>query len=146
MTKVRALFEPMPLAEMREKKAKFTSVKQVIAATGVKISAPDIDKVIAGMPLLSAKTQEDIEKAKDLVQKEVQEVLIETGMEGIVIKADNIGSLEAMIKILKEKNAMIRNASIGNITKKDIADAESNFEKDPLNSAILGFNIKLPID
>ena len=90
--------------------------------------------------------QEDIEKAKDSVQKEVEEVLIETGMEGIVIKADNIGSLEAMIKILKEKNVMIRNASIGHITKKDIADAESNFEKDPLNSAILGFNSKLPED
>jgi translation initiation factor 5B len=146
VTKVRALFEPMPLVEMREKKAKFNSVKQVVAATGVKISAPEIDKVIAGMPLLSAKTPEDIEAAKDLVQKEVQEVLIETGMEGIVIKADNIGSLEAMIKILKEKNVMIRNASIGHITKKDIADAESNFEKNPTNSVILGFNSKLPED
>lgn len=144
VTKVRALFEPAPLAEMREKKAKFKSVRQVSAATGVKISAPDVEEVIAGMPLIAAKKEEEIEKAKEQVQKEVADVLIETGQEGIVVKADNIGSLEALIKLLKDKNMLIRNASIGSITKKDIADAESNFEKDPLKSVILGFNVSLP--
>ena len=146
VTKVRALFEPMPLAEMREKKAKFSSVKEVTAATGVKISAPDVEKAIAGMPVIAVQTKEEIEKAKESVQNEVAEVLIETEKEGVVIKADNIGSLEALIKLLKEKEITIRNASIGNITKKDIADAESNFEKDPLQSAILGFNVSVPED
>src|SRR3989344_2863608 len=144
VTKVRALFEPMPLAEMREKKAKFSSVKEVTAATGVKISAPDVEKAIAGMPVIAVQTKEEIEKAKESVQNEVADVLIETEKEGVVIKADNIGSLEALIKLLKEKEITIRNASIGNITKKDIADAESNFEKDPLQSAILGFNVSVP--
>ena len=35
----------------------------------------------------------------------------------------------------------IRKASIGNITKKDYTEAESNYEKDPLISVILGFNV-----
>jgi translation initiation factor 5B len=62
-----------------------------------------------------------------------------------VIKADTLGSLEALIKLLKEKEITIKKASIGNITKKDIADAEANYEKDPLMTVILGFNVKSEI-
>ncbi|MBD3313770.1 translation initiation factor IF-2 [Candidatus Woesearchaeota archaeon] len=146
VTKVRALFEPMPLSEMREKKAKFRSVKEVKAATGVKISAPDVEEAIAGMPVVAVGEQQDTDEIIHDVQKTVGEVLIEKGSEGVVIKADNIGSLEALVQLLKEKDIAIRKASIGNITKKDIADAESSFEKDPLQSAILGFNVMVPED
>lgn len=144
--KVRALFEPMPLQEMREKKTKFQSVKQVSAATGVKISAPGTEDVIAGMPLRAVERAEDIEKVQEEIQNEVADIFIETEAEGIVLKADNLGSLEALIHLLKGKNIPIRNASIGNITKKDIANAESNFDKDPLKSVILGFNVSISED
>jgi len=77
------------------------------------------------------------------VQAEVESVVVETDDEGIVIKADNLGSLEAMINLLKAKGVPIRKATIGNVSKKDIADAESNFEQDPLLSVILGFNISV---
>ncbi len=145
VTKVKALFEPMPLAEMRDKKAKFKAVEEVSAATGVKISAPELDGVIAGMPLRSCLVSE-VEKVKQEIKKEVEEVLIETDKQGIVIKADSLGSLEALIKILKEKNIEIKKASIGNISKKDISDAEASFEKEPLQAAILGFNVELMQD
>lgn len=141
-TKIKALFEPMPLAEMRDKKAKYKSVKKVSAATGVKIAAPELDKVVAGMPLRSCSPSE-IEKVKEEIKKEVEEVIIETDKNGIVIKADSLGSLEALIKILREKNIEIKKASIGNITKKDISDAETSYEKDQLQSVVLGFNVKL---
>ena len=141
-TKVKALFEPLPLAEMRDKKAKFMSVKGITAATGVKISAPELDKVVAGMPLRSCEPGE-VQKIKEEIKKEVEEVLIETDKQGIVIKADSLGSLEALIKILKEKNIEIKKASIGNISKKDISDAETSYEKSPLQSVILGFNVGL---
>ena len=141
-TKVKALFEPMPLTEMRDKKARFKTVKQVMAATGVKISAPELDKVVAGMPLRSCLPGE-IEKVKEEIKKEVEEVVIETDKQGIVIKADSLGSLEALVKILKEKNIEIKKASIGSISKKDISDAEINYEKEPLQSAVLGFNVEL---
>ena len=144
-TKVKALFEPMPLAEMRDKKAKFKAVEEASAATGVKISAPELDGVIAGMPLRSCLVSE-VEKVKQEIKKEVDEVLIETDKQGIVIKADSLGSLEALIKILKEKNIEIKKASIGNISKKDISDAEASFEKEPLQAAILGFNVELMQD
>ena len=144
-TKVKALLEPIPLADMKDKKTKFVSVKKVSASSGVKISAPDIENVVAGMPLRSC-SQNEVEKVKEEIKKEVEEVIIETDAQGIVIKADSLGSLEAMLKLLKEKNIQVKKASIGDISKKDISDASTSYEKDPLHSAILGFNVQLMPD
>ncbi|MBR9683357.1 translation initiation factor IF-2 [Candidatus Woesearchaeota archaeon] len=142
-TKVRSLLEPMPLMEMREKKAKFKRVNEVFAATGVKISAPNLNEAIAGMPIRSCDVSE-VEKVKEELQQEVEAVLIETEKEGIVVKADSLGSLEALIVMLKEKGVLISFASIGNITKKDISKAESG--SDIFNKMILGFNVKMTAD
>ena len=145
VTKVKALLEAMPLSEMRDKKAKFKPMKEITAAAGIKISAPDLDNVVAGMPLRSC-LPDEVERIKEEVKKEVEEVLIETDKQGIVIKADSLGSLEALIKLLREKNIEIKKASIGNISKKDISDAEISYEKDPLQSVVLGFNAELMPD
>jgi len=142
ITKVKALLEPAPLSEIRDKKSKFKQSNEVYAAVGVKISAVDIDNVVAGMPIRSCKKQ-DIKKVGQEIQKEVSEVVIETEKEGVIVKSDALGSLEALSKLLKDEGIVIRKAGIGNISKNDIASAESSFEKDPINSAILGFNVQL---
>ena len=139
VTKVRALFQPAPLAEMRDKKTKFTSVNEVIAASGVKIAAPNIEGAVAGMPLRGA-TEDTIDAIKEEVQQEVQSAFIETDANGIIVKADSLGALEAIANILREKNVSIQRASIGDISKKDISDAEAN--NDPMHAIILGFNVK----
>ncbi len=135
VTKVRALFSYAPLKDM--KKAKFNPINQIHAATGIKIVAPNLKEVIPGMPLRVA--NKNLEQAKEEIQKEVSEVLIETEKEGIITKADSLGSLEALTNLVKEKNIKIKRASIGQITKKDITEALS--EKNPLNKVILGFNV-----
>lgn len=145
VTKIKALFEPMPLAEMRYKKAKFNPVDGVVAATGVKISAPDIQEVVAGMPLRSC-SEENVEKVKKEIQKEVEEVVIETDKTGVVVKADSLGSLEAVANLLREKGIAMKKVSIGNITKKDISDAEANYDKDSTQAVILGFNVSVSSD
>ena len=145
VTKIRVLLEPSPLAEMRDKKTKFSPVTQVSAATGVKISAPEIEEVVAGMPIRSC-SKEDIEKVKEEIQKEVNEVIIETDQKGIVVKADSLGSLEALTGILREKGIPIKRASIGNITKKDITEVKTNYAEDPLQSVILGFNVSSDLE
>lgn len=145
VTKVKALFVPELLKEMRDVKGKFISVKNVTAATGVKIAAPDIDTVIAGMPLAEA-TPETLKKVKEDIQKEINEVVVETDAEGIVIKADTLGSLEALLVLLKQKNVRIKRATIGAISKKDIMDAEASYEKHPEHAVILGFNVSLDKD
>ncbi len=139
VTKVKGLFMPAPLTEMRDKKSKFKTVKEVSAANGVKIIVIDIEEATSGMPLLGV--DRNTEKIKEQVKKEIQEVIVKTDKQGVIIKADSLGSLEALITLLKEKNIPIKKASIGPITKKDISDAEANLEKDPLHAVILGFNI-----
>jgi translation initiation factor 5B len=146
MTKVRGLFEPRQLSDMRDQKTKFQSMKQVVAAAGVRIAAPNIEEVIAGMPFISVVNPKEADDAAKELQKEVAEIVMQTDKEGLVVKADTIGSLEALVKLLKDKGISIRKATVGNITKKDITDAESNYEKDPLESAILGFNVELDKD
>ncbi len=144
VTKVKALFEPAPLSEMSDRKAKFIPIQKAVASTGVKIAANDIDDAMAGMPI--RESFEDLKLIEDEIIQEVGEVIIETENEGIIIKADTLGSLEALTRILKEKNVLIRKASIGNISKKDLIEAESSFEKDPLKSIVLGFNVALSAD
>jgi translation initiation factor 5B len=141
VSRVKALFMPAPLAEMRDKRAKFKSIKEISAATGIRIVAPGTEDVVSGMPVIAG---QDVETAKKEVQKQVEEVLIKAGEEGIVIKADSLGSLEALSNLLKEKDISIKKASVGLITKRDISDAEANYEKDPLRSVVLGFNIPVP--
>lgn len=143
-TKVRALFQPEPNAEMRDKKGKFKSVKEAVAATGVKLSGPDLEGAAAGMPVMVADSKH-IDAIMADVAEQIHKVQINTDTEGVIIKADTLGSLEALIMLLKEKKVPIRKAIVGQISKKDISDAESNAEKHPLYSAILGFNI-LPVE
>ncbi len=145
VTKVRALLEPSPLSEMRDKKSKFKNVKEVVAATGVKIVAKELEYATGGMPVM-ATTTEDLEKTKREIKREVDEVVIETDKDGIIIKADSLGSLEALVTLLREKKVPIQKASVGNITKKDLADAQCYFDCDPLLAIILGFNVKITPD
>ncbi len=140
VSRVKALFEPAPLTEMRAL-AKFLSVAEVAAASGVKVSAIDVGQVVAGAPLRSCQESE-IEKVKEEVQSEVNEVIIDTAQEGVVVKADTLGSLEALVRLLKERGISVKRALIGDISRKDVMDAEANFDKSPLNAAVLGFNVQ----
>ncbi|MBI2542554.1 translation initiation factor IF-2 [Candidatus Woesearchaeota archaeon] len=144
VAKVKALFEPTPLSEMRDKKTRYESVGQVSAATGVKISAPELDNVVAGMPLRGC-SPDDVGSVTREIKKEVEEVVIEIDRQGIVIKADSLGSLEALSKTLKEKGIDVKKASIGSISKKDISDAEASYSNQ-LQCAILGFNVEVMAD
>ena len=134
VTKVKTLLEP----DIKTKKLK--AVKEVTAAAGVKISALDIEKVVAGMPLRVA-DEKNLAQIKQEIQKEVEEVLIKTDKKGVVVKADSLGSLEALVGLLKERNIEIKKATIGDINKQDILEAKA--EQDPLCKVILGFNVKL---
>jgi translation initiation factor 5B len=130
-TKIRSLF----ITE----KNKLKQIKEVSAASAVKIFAPNLGDSIAGMPIRVV-TDKNYSTIKKEIQKEIQEVLIETDKEGIVLKADSLGSLEALVSLLRSRDVKIKRASIGNISKKDVSDATA--EKDPLNKVILAFNVK----
>lgn len=138
VSKIRCLFQPAIHAEMRDKKSKYTAVKEVFAATGVKISGPGLEGVQSGMPILAA-TPETLEEAKKNISAEIDEVVFDGDEEGLVVKADSLGSLEALVRLLKEEGFPVRAAHVGPISKKDVAEAEAN--KNKLHKILLGFNI-----
>lgn len=142
VTKVKALLEPKPLSEMRDSTANFRHVTQAVAATGIKISAVGIENAMAGMPVLAAGS--DVEGAKKTVQKEVAELSIELDGEGIVAKADTLGSLEALVALLRQHGIKVKTAAIGEITRKDVSDAAAGIGTDPLSAVVIGFNVNRP--
>ncbi len=141
VTRVRSLLKPKPLDEMRDPSDKFRKVDEVSAAAGVKISAPELDRAIAGAPLRVVGEDEDVEEVVEEVQREVEEVTIETDKDGIIIKADTLGTLEAVVGEFKEKEVPIRRADVGDITKEDVIEAHAVAEKDPRLGVIVGFNV-----
>ena len=142
-TKVKALLKPKALSEIRDSKSSFDKLKQVFAATGVKIIANDLDKALAGAPILSAETDEEIKNAEKEILKEIEDVLIQTEDDGIMLKADTLGSIEAASKLFEQHEIPIKQARIGNISKRDIVEAESSAVKGSLYAAVLGFNVKI---
>lgn len=139
VTKVKALLRPRPLQELRIEK-QFESADEVAAAAGIKIAAPELENVIAGSPIIAVKDEKEIEKAKKIVQREIEEVQFTKQIEGVVLKADTLGSLEAMIKLLTEEGIPIRKAEVGHVTKQDIVELEN--VKDDLRKVVLAFNVK----
>jgi len=139
VTKIKALLTPRPLQELRIEK-QFDSVDEVKAAAGIKIAAPDLDKVIAGSPIVVVKDEAEIEPVILELQKEIEEVQFSKEIDGVVVKADTLGSLEAMIKLLKEENIPIRKAEVGQINKSDIMEMQNI--KDDLHRVVLTFNVK----
>lgn len=139
-TKVRALLRPKPLDEMRDPREKFLNVEEVHAAAGVKIAAPGLEDAIAGSPIFVA-GKADEKKLKDEIDKEIREVLIEEGDEGVILKADTLGSLEAIIKLLKDEKVPVSKAGIGAVVKKDAVDASGMRGKNRYYGVILSFNV-----
>ena len=139
ITKIKALLKPRPLDEIRDPREKFESVKEVHAACGIKISAPDLEDVIPGSPLRVVTQENKDEVIKEI--KEQTELHIDLDDEGAVVKADTIGSLEAIVKEAKSRNIKIRKAEVGNVSKRDIVDASAT--NDPLQRVVLAFNVKI---
>ncbi|MEM3463904.1 MAG: translation initiation factor IF-2 [Candidatus Bathyarchaeia archaeon] len=143
VTRVRAILVPKPLDEIRDPRDKFSSVDSVSAAAGVKIVAPELEGALAGAPLYAVPQGEDVEKYVRLVSEEVERIRIATDVEGVVLKADTLGSLEAIAEILKRNNVPIRLADVGDVSKRDITEASIVKEHEPLYGAILAFNVKV---
>ncbi len=73
-TKVRAILKPRPLTEIKSEE-KFQQMDKVIAAAGIKISAPNLDGALAGTPLRVA-TAETIDKIVKEIKQEVDAVTL----------------------------------------------------------------------
>lgn len=143
VTKVRALLMPRPLQDMRAHEGKFVSVEQVVAATGVKISAPDLDNALAGSPIFVVPSEDKIEEYIKIVKEEIESVRIKTDNIGVVVKADTLGTLEAVVEALKRENIPVRLADVGPVSKNDVLEASVSKNHRPEYGVIIAFNVKI---
>ncbi len=140
-TKIRSLLKPRPLEEMRDVKKRFVKVDEVVAAAGIKIVAPKIENVISGSPLRVARG--DFNHVKEEVLSEIESIKIDTDEMGVIVKADTLGSLEALVSMLKDMKVPIRAADIGDISRRDVVDASVVQKNNPEYGVILAFNLKV---
>ena len=169
-THIKGLKRPKGMSEMRDAGKRWVNFSDVQAACGVKIVAPKLEQAIAGTTLYLANTQEQIEHSKKAIQEEWRTIYDKMPImcsvcekvsprvefiekckkgtckgaieekNGVVIKADTVGGLEALAFELFKLKIPVRQASVGPVNKKDILMAKSI--QDPLNRAILGFSTK----
>jgi translation initiation factor 5B len=141
-SKVKGLFMPRPLDEMRDPRDKFTAVNEVVAAAGVKLISADLEGVVPGTPVVTFVSDSDFDAVKSEVEKDMRALVVKTDNMGVIVKAGNIGGLEALIRMLEQRDVAVRLADIGDITKNDIVEAEVVRDHDPYLGAILGFDVK----
>ena len=141
-TRVRTILVPKPLDEMRDPRDKFTSVAEVYASAGIKIVASGLEGALAGAPLFAVPPGEDVADYAKQVTEEVGRIRIKIEVDGVIVKADTLGSLEAMAEILKAKNVQVRIADVGDISKRDVIEASVVKSRQPLVGAILAFGVK----
>ena len=145
ITKIRILEEIMPLS------SKFKTIEKVKASTGIRlqligpngVSSGVKQEILPGMPFVKFKN--NLKEITELFKKELGES-IQTEKYGIVAKADSLGSLEALLVLLKQNNIKVVRAGIGDINKVDAINAKANLEINELDSVVVGFNVKVTDD
>ncbi|MFW9922779.1 MAG: translation initiation factor IF-2, partial [Candidatus Thorarchaeota archaeon] len=139
--KIRALLQPKELDEIRDPREKFNSIPMVHAAAGIKITGSGLNDAVAGAPVFACNTPEEIARAKNAIEEEIKVIKIDTDKEGIILKADTLGALEALVKEFRDRNIPIKIADIGEISKTNVTDAIIVKETKPSLAAIVAFNV-----
>jgi len=141
VTRVKGLQRPKPLDEIRDPTKKFDRVKTVSAAAGIRIIAQGLEGAMAGGTVRVV--SDNLDELKEEIRQESQ-IKVELAEEGIIVRGDAVGSLEAFAFEAKQTSLPIRKIAIGNVTRKDVVEA-SHFEN-PLHRAIFAFNVAVNDD
>ena len=137
ITRIRGMFSPRGMSEMRDAGDRWDAIEEVSAAAGLKLSAPNLEGVLAGTTLRALPDDDSRDDVLSAVSSEC-EISVQLDEEGVVIKADTLGGLEALASELREREIPVRHAGIGPVNKRDFRAAESAAE--PLQQVILTFN------
>ncbi len=130
-TKIKAV-----LVNTKGRSKKLLEKDHVYSASGVRILISDKLEVVSGSPIIVV--NDGPEAAFEEILKESQANIV-LSEHGVTVKADALGSLEAVSYELEQKDMKIRSAEIGDISKRDITDVATLNE--PLDRVILGFNV-----
>lgn len=144
VTQIRGLLLPPPMKELRVKN-QYEKYKEVLAAQGVKILGKDLEKTLAGLPLLVAHKDDEIPVLKDELIHELKQTLnaIKLEEKGVYVQASTLGSMEALLEFLKTSEVPYAGINIGPVHKKDVMKASVMLEHDPQYAVILAFDVRI---
>lgn len=141
VTHVRSLLMPRPLEEIRVSGAELVPIDEVAAAAGVRVVAPNLENAVAGAPLYVAKSKEEIDQLVAKVREEVGSVRFSKSINGVIVKADTLGTLEALVSALERRGIPVRLADVGPLTKREVLEASLVGKEDRYLGVILLFNV-----
>ncbi len=120
---------------------KFTHVEEAVAAAGVKIFAPGLENALPGSPI---DVVEDFERDRVEIEAKFKSVVFEkTGEAGVIVRADSLGSVEALVKLISDAGIPVKDAGVGKITRKDVVSAKTVAAEDRYLGVVLGFNVQI---
>lgn len=143
VAKIRALLLPKPMEDTMDPEDKFQYVDSVVAAAGVKIVATGLEGAVAGAPIFVANADSALKEFSQKISDEMAELRFTSDSEGVIVKADTLGSLEALVKFMKGQGIPVRVSDIGPVSKRDLIEAAIVKRSRPELAAIVGFNVKV---
>uniref|UniRef100_A0AAQ5ZR56 Eukaryotic translation initiation factor 5B n=1 Tax=Amphiprion ocellaris TaxID=80972 RepID=A0AAQ5ZR56_AMPOC len=144
VTQIRGLLLPPPLKELRVK-SQYEKHKEVSTSQGVKILGKDLEKTLAGLPLLVAHREDEVPVLRDELERELKQTLSSIKLEekGVYVQASTLGSLEALLEFLRTSKVPYAGINIGPVHKKDVMKASTMLEHDLQYAVILAFDVKV---
>lgn len=146
VTQIKAILTPQPMTDLRALKNNYVIHQKVNVSQGIRISAAgDLDKVIAGTPMLVVSSKKTLDECIEESISNIESVLnmIQTDEIGVHVQASTLGSLEALLEFLKTSKIPVSGVSIGPVHKKDVLKASVMHQKDPNYAVILAFDVKV---
>ena len=109
----------------------------------MKISAPDLEKAIAGSRLLVLGPDDDEDDLKKEVMSDLVGLFdnIDKSGKGVCVQASTLGSLEALLDFLKSSKIPVSGINIGPVFKRDVMRAATMLEKAKELACILCFDV-----
>lgn len=105
------------MKEQRTVTSDFEHHKEIHAAIGLKIAAPDLDDALAGSALFVYSNDEELRDCEQKLKKDFDSVMqsIKTCPVGVHVQASTIGSLEALLSFLSTSDIPVSTVGIGTI-------------------------------
>mmetsp|Transcript_28034 Transcript_28034/g.34117 ORF Transcript_28034/g.34117 Transcript_28034/m.34117 type:complete len:831 (+) Transcript_28034:279-2771(+) len=146
ITEIRGLLTPPPSREMRIK-SEYIHHKVVKGALGIKLIGNNLEKVMAGTPVMIVGPDDEEEDIKSEVMSDLTNLTskLSTDKKGVMVQASTLGALEALLQFLREETKPpipVSAVGIGAVHKRDVTKISIMNEKGcPEYATILAFDV-----
>jgi translation initiation factor 5B len=124
---------------------RYEYVDEVHAAAGIKIYSPGVEGALSGSPLVVDDGNPQTDQLAEMNEM-LKGIMLESDKQGAIVKADTLGSLEALRKLLSDQGVEIKRASIDKVSKKDVVDASVVAADDRYKGVVLSFSVDVQED